>query len=362
MTTADGMLSRADLAHAAGVEPPAVNNWARRHPKEFPMPSHVAGRELYSVAEVAAWLDRRRIPRNALRRDEPAGTTYGQRFRKNLGLPSRSSAETAHRPDAAQAILKEHLWQPLESLWGRAGIGTNLELVLSLLDLRGSDVQRWMQLTTADSGVGALLERALRARAVHSPGLTGVYARIRRELWSDDELTRAIAIIARAGRQGSWPAFGTECFGAATCQFLLEQLAAVQGRRGTEFFTPPSVTRVIMELLDPRPDARICDPCCGSGELLAAAGTRARSRRHSTESAQVLHGYALDQQSWRLAQLTAALHGLPADLGEYPVEPLRLHHQRTTRYDVVAMNPPFNMSGWSDGDPAHRPHWRYGPP
>ncbi len=361
MTTADDRISRIEAARAAEVEPPAVNNWGRRH-ADFPAPSYTAGQDLYSVSALATWLDSRRIPRNALHSKEPLGTTYGQRFRKNLDLPPPTPTERVPQHSVMQTddALAKNFWDPLEKIWGTVDFGTNLELVLSLLDLRRSDTIHWKQLTSTKGRIGDFLGKALPRQVERSPGLSGVYAGIRQERWPDEDLTQLITIIERAATRESPDTITGDTFEAAACRFLLEKVAAAHGRRGKEYFTPPPATRVIMELIDPQPGERICDPCCGTGELLVAAGIHARQADRATPDPQ-LRGYALDHQSWRLATLNAAIHGLTVDLGGHPIKPLWLRHSPAV-HDVVVMNPPFNTSGWSDGDPAEQPYWEYGPP
>jgi type I restriction enzyme M protein len=87
-------VSLADIARRTGVQRPAVSNWKRRH-SDFPDPLDGPGGELYDPAEIAAWLDGRRIPVNALRPGEPPGTTFGDRF----GRTDAPEAAARQKPD-----------------------------------------------------------------------------------------------------------------------------------------------------------------------------------------------------------------------------------------------------------------------
>jgi type I restriction enzyme M protein len=357
-------VSRVEIARAAGVEPQAVSNWARRHRGSFPAASYTGGRELYPAAAVAAWLDRRRIPRDRLQDGELHGATYGQRFRRSHALLPPAAAGSGVRLGAAQteAVLDEGLWQPLLRRWGASGVGSNLELVLFLLYLRGSDVERWAVLAAATGdGVGELLDRAGRADASRSAELSGVLASVARGPWSDRELAQIVRLVDLAVLGASRHGLTVEEFGPLACRFLLDRVASARGGRAAEYFTPPGVARVMVELADPQPGDRICDPCCGSGELLVAAGAFARGPGRAV-SGPPLRGRALSGRSRRLAALHAAIHRLPVDLDEYPGDTLRLEQAPEPRCDVVLTNPPFNMPEWSDGDPALRAGWRYGPP
>ena len=52
-------------------------------------------------------------------------------------------------------------------------------------------------------------------------------------------------------------------------EYFLGNFARSEGQRGGEFFTPPSVVRVIVEVLEPS-SGRVYDPCCGSGGMFVA--------------------------------------------------------------------------------------------
>ena len=51
-------------------------------------------------------------------------------------------------------------------------------------------------------------------------------------------------------------------------EFLIGRFASGAGKKAGEFYTPPEVSALLAELLDPQPGERICDPACGSGSLL----------------------------------------------------------------------------------------------
>src|SRR6266508_1870411 len=54
-------------------------------------------------------------------------------------------------------------------------------------------------------------------------------------------------------------------------EYCLERFAAAEGKRGGEFYTPQSVVRLLVEVLEPKPGSRVYDPCCGSGGMFVQA-------------------------------------------------------------------------------------------
>jgi len=352
-------VSTADIARLAEVERPAVDNWRRRHP-DFPKRRRIAGQGLYLVEDVAVWLDGRKIPRNRLKNGEPVAITYGDRFRRNLGFPRPATS--------AQGDPYRVLWQELGSLRGATNVGAHEDLVLALLYLRACDGDRWADLVRSvghprlPGESGHLLERAVTAQESSIPYLRRMVPATITGAGDHQRLDRIICILDRV-IQGSPPATDRPGVDAAADVFrdLLARLAAVEGKRSGEFYTPQNVVRLLVEALEPRPNSRMYDPCCGSGSLLVGAALHARSHGVSPLTPS-LTGQALTERSWTLAKMNMMLHGTTGDLGPHPASALRQDLHAGQRFDVVIANPPFNMRRWSDIDPECDPRWRYGPP
>ena len=107
MDLSDDLVTMTDIARLAEVQLPAVSNWRRRH-GTFPRSQRRNGQELFVAAEVAHWLDGRKIARNDLKDSEFPDTTYGTRFRGN-------NFRTVAKPEAR---LKEVLWKELSRFRG----------------------------------------------------------------------------------------------------------------------------------------------------------------------------------------------------------------------------------------------------
>ena len=364
MTSAGSALTLHEIARAVEVEPQAVHNWKRRHGNTFPVPSYSADQERYAVSAVASWLRGRLIHRDALKPEEPPGATYGERFAKNLGLPAHDVVPRADDGDAARAneILDKVLWQPLSEYVGASGSAATLEMVLFQLYLRASDPLSWGELTAADpEHVHGKLGKALRKHEIDVLKLAGVRANLTGSLRSGRDLCRIVRIVEQAARAVAGNLDQADGFETAACRFLIDRTASERDGRKSEYFTPPDVARMMVGLVRPNPADRVCDPCCGSGELLVAAGIALRQQSVDTTRPQ-LSGSALGERSWRLAKLAAAVHGLQVDLGPRPSHPLHGARLPEDRYECVLTNPPFNEENWSEGDPADHGRWPFGAP
>ncbi|MHB1065764.1 MAG: type I restriction-modification system subunit M N-terminal domain-containing protein, partial [Georgenia sp.] len=95
-------------------------------------------------------------------------------------------------------------------------------------------------------------------------------------------------------------------------EYFLGKFASVEGKRGGEFYTPPSVVRVLVEVLEPY-SGRVYDPCCGSGGMFVQ--TEKFLDRHDQDPTAIsVYGQELNERTWRMAKMNLAIHGLNGNL------------------------------------------------
>jgi type I restriction enzyme M protein len=145
-------------------------------------------------------------------------------------------------------------------------------------------------------------------------------------------------------------------------EYFLGRFAHAEGRRAGEFYTPPGVVRVLVELLEPS-QGRVYDPCCGSGGMFVQ--TEKFLEAHHREGSDIsVYGQESNERTWRLAKMNLAIHGLNANLasrwGDTFARDQHPDLTGTKGADYVLANPPFNDSDWArnEGDP----RWKYGVP
>src|SRR4051794_14038327 len=91
-------------------------------------------------------------------------------------------------------------------------------------------------------------------------------------------------------------------------EYFLGNFARSEGRRGGEFFTPPSVVKVLVEVLEPE-RGRVYDPCCGSGGMFVQ--TERFIREHDGDPTDIsIFGQEAIGETWRLARMNLAIHGI----------------------------------------------------
>ena len=145
-------------------------------------------------------------------------------------------------------------------------------------------------------------------------------------------------------------------------EYFLDKFAKAEGKRGGEFYTPPSVVRVLVEVLEPTA-GRVYDPCCGSGGMFVQT-EKFLDAHHRDKMAISVYGQELNERTWKLAKMNLALHGLNARLGDVWNDTFArdLHPELTGHdgADFVLANPPFNIKDWARNENDFR--WRFGTP
>jgi len=135
-------------------------------------------------------------------------------------------------------------------------------------------------------------------------------------------------------------------------EYFLGQFASSEGKRGGEFFTPRSIVKLLVEILEPYENARVLDPACGSGGMFVAMGEYLHNHRQDP-SKLAISGQESNQTTLRLAKMNLAIRGLSGkiELGNTYYQDKFPHLQA----DFVIANPPFNgewePSKLADSDP-----------
>jgi type I restriction enzyme M protein len=125
-------------------------------------------------------------------------------------------------------------------------------------------------------------------------------------------------------------------------EYFMGQFASNYMTKGGEFFTPASIVKLIVEIIEPF-HGTIFDPACGSGGMFVHSAEFVR-RHHKSPSKEIsIYGVEKMSDTLRLCRMNLAVHGLSGDLREansYYDDP----HKLIGRFDFVMANPPFNQS------------------
>jgi type I restriction enzyme M protein len=207
--------------------------------------------------------------------------------------------------------------------------------------------------------IGALIDAAMDAVMQANPSLLGTLPRIyNRDNIDQRRLGELVDLFnnARFSRQGEHRA--RDLMGEVY-EYFLAAFARAEGKRGGEFFTPPSVVKVIVELLEPD-HGRVYDPCCGSGGMFVQ--TERFIHEHDGDPKSVaVYGQEANEETWRLAKMNLAIHGIEnKGLGARWGDTFARDQHADLQMDFVMANPPFNIKDWARN--VEDPRWKYGVP
>ena len=148
-------------------------------------------------------------------------------------------------------------------------------------------------------------------------------------------------------------------------EYFLGKFAIADGSGGGEFFTPTSIVKLIVEILEPY-QGKIYDPACGSGGMFVQSlefikrhlenGKKAKASREIS-----IYGQEKTDQTVRIAKMNLAIHGLSGDIRQGNTYYEDLHHS-LGKFDFAMANPPFNVDGIDKERIKDDPRFSYGLP
>jgi type I restriction enzyme M protein len=132
-----------------------------------------------------------------------------------------------------------------------------------------------------------------------------------------------------------------------------------EGQKGGEFFTPTSLVKLIVEIIEPY-QGRIYDPACGSGGMFVQSAEFVERHRKSATDISV-YGQEKVDETIRLCKMNLAVHGLSGDIrqGNTYYEDI---HKSLGKFDYVMANPPFNVNGVDKERIKDDPRYPFGAP
>jgi type I restriction enzyme M protein len=220
---------------------------------------------------------------------------------------------------------------------------------------------RWshLQANAKQPSIGKLIDEAMIAIEKRNESLKGVlpkdYARPALNAVMLGELIDLISGIGLGQAKGE----ARDVLGRVY-EYFLGQFAGSEGKRGGEFYTPRSVVRVMVEMLEPY-KGRVYDPCCGSGGMFVQSEKFVEL--HGGRIADIaVYGQESNYTTWRLCKMNLAVRGIDADIRWNSEGSFHKDDLRDLKANFVLANPPFNISDWGGDRLREDVRWNYGPP
>jgi len=220
---------------------------------------------------------------------------------------------------------------------------------------------RWQNLQNqaTRSDIATLIDDAILAIERDNPNLKNKLPRDYARRGIDPrKLNDLIGLIAGIGFKGE-RSKARDMLGRVY-EYFLRKFAQAEGKLGGEFFTPRSIVRLLVEMLEPY-EGRVYDPCCGSAGMFVQS-ERFVEAHGGLKTNLSIFGQESNPTTWRLAHMNLAIHGIEANLGSQPADSFLRDLHPDLKADYILANPPFNISDWSGKLLENDPRWRYGTP
>jgi len=201
--------------------------------------------------------------------------------------------------------------------------------------------------------IGQRVNDAMRLIESENPDLSGVLPKSYGAI-EKDTLVALLKTFSQIPLDIEGDAFGK------IYEYFLGKFAMAEGQKGGEFFTPTSLVKLIVEIIEPY-RGRILDPACGSGGMFVQSANFVAEHRGKPGSELSIYGQEKTDATVRLCKMNLAVHGLSGDIreGNTYYEDI---HESTGRFDFVMANPPFNVDGIDKEKLADDPRFPFGLP
>ena len=201
--------------------------------------------------------------------------------------------------------------------------------------------------------VGRAINEAMKAIEADNEELRGVLPKDYNR-HEDDTLVALLRLFASIPMDMEGDVFGK------IYEYFLGKFAMAEGQRGGEFFTPTSLVKLIVEVIEPY-HGRIMDPACGSAGMFVQSANFVKKHQRSPSAEIMLYGQEKVAETIRLSRMSLAVHGLSGDIrqGNSYYEDV---HRSLGKFDFVMANPPFNVNGVDKEKIKDDPRYNYGIP
>jgi len=216
---------------------------------------------------------------------------------------------------------------------------------------------RWDNLTAnaKQPNIGVLVDEAMEAIERDNPVLKGVLPKdYAREALDKRRLGELIDLFTNI----SFATTDAKDLLGQVYEYFMGMFANSEGKHGGEFYTPRSIVKLLVEMLEPY-KGRVYDPCCGSGGMFVWSEKFIEEHQGRLDDIAV-YGQELNETTWRLAKMNMAIRGIDADIRRGDT----LAHDQLPdlKADYIIANPPFNISDWGQEHLQNDIRWKFGMP
>lgn len=235
----------------------------------------------------------------------------------------------------------------------------------------------WLQGRAKLPTIGKDIDEAMDAIEKDNPSLKGVLPKVYAQEKLDKGSLGGLVDLISTAVLGTKEAQSKDLLGRVF-EYFLGEFALAEGKKGGQFYTPESVVKLLVEMLEPY-EGRVFDPCCGSGGMFVQSekfikahrdyykknSAKGGSKKLSLNPADhiSIYGQESNQTTWRLAKMNLAIRGIDSSNVKWNNEGSFLNDaHKDLKADYIIANPPFNDSDWSGDLLRTDARWKYGVP
>ncbi len=210
--------------------------------------------------------------------------------------------------------------------------------------------------------IGKDIDDAMDAIEKDNPSLRGVLPKVFAQEKLDKASLGGLVNLVGSATLGTKEAQSKDLLGQVF-EYFLGEFALSEGKKGGQFYTPQSVVKLLVEMLEPY-EGRVFDPCCGSGGMFVqsekfinkhqdyykkkGAGAQGIASQLNPTDRISIYGQESNQTTWRLAKMNLSIRGIDSSNVKWNNEGSFLNDlHKDLKADYIIANPPFNDSDWS---------------
>lgn len=221
-------------------------------------------------------------------------------------------------------------------------------------------IARWsyIQGRASQPTIGKDIDDAMDAIEKDNTSLRGVLPKVFAQEKLDKASLGGLVNLVGSATLGTKEAQSKDLLGQVF-EFFLGEFALAEGKKGGQFYTPQSVVKLLVEMLEPY-EGRVFDPCCGSGGMFVQSEKFIKSHQDNyKKKGKVglalnpadrisIYGQESNQTTWRLAKMNLSIRGIDSSNVKWNNEGSFLNDaHKDLKADYIIANPPFNDSDWS---------------
>lgn len=217
---------------------------------------------------------------------------------------------------------------------------------------------KWLQGRAKLPSIGKDIDDAMEAIEKDNTSLRGVLPKVYAQEKLDKQNLGGLVDLISTATLGTKEAQSKDLLGKVF-EYFLGEFALAEGRKGGQFYTPESVVKLLVNMLEPY-EGRVFDPCCGSGGMFVQSEKFIKHHQDyyrknngkklslNPEDYISIYGQESNQTTWRLCKMNLAIRGIDSSNVKWNNEGSFLNDlHKDLKADYVIANPPFNDSDWS---------------